>query len=90
MIVRRGPNELRDTKKAVEVLEGNDWLIKLETSGIVDGGKSREKLIGDNVIDLRHAFEERAAIMEFDGGMSRADAERAAAEETGFNPMGSQ
>jgi hypothetical protein len=27
---------------------------------------------------LREAFEERAAIMEFDGGMSREDAERAA------------
>ena len=27
---------------------------------------------------LREAFEERAAIMEFDGGMSRDDAERAA------------
>lgn len=27
---------------------------------------------------LREAFEERAAIMEFDGGMNREDAERAA------------
>ncbi|MEW5864185.1 MAG: hypothetical protein AB1773_11445 [Pseudomonadota bacterium] len=27
---------------------------------------------------LREAYEERAAIMEFDGGMSREDAERAA------------
>jgi len=27
---------------------------------------------------LREAFEERAAIMEFDGGLSRDDAERAA------------
>lgn len=45
-----------------------------------------EKLTGDNIIDLRHAFEERAAIMEYDGGMSRADAERAAAADTGFDP----
>ena len=29
--------------------------------------------------DDREAFEERAAIMEFDGGMTRAEAERAAA-----------
>ena len=45
-----------------------------------------EKLTGDNFIDLRDAFEERAAIMEYDGGMSRADAERAAALDTGFDP----
>ena len=32
-----------------------------------------------NEID-REAFEERAAIMEFDGGLSRAEAERLAAE----------
>ena len=41
---------------------------------------------GDNVIDLRHAFEERAAIMEYDGGMTRDEAERMAAVETGFDP----
>ncbi len=29
--------------------------------------------------DRRHAFEERAAIMEYEGGMSRAEAERYAA-----------
>ena len=29
--------------------------------------------------ERRHAFEERAAIMEYDGGMSRAEAERCAA-----------
>lgn len=46
----------------------------------------REKLTGDNVIDLRHAFEERAAIMEYDGGMTRDQAERMAAIETGFDP----
>jgi hypothetical protein len=28
--------------------------------------------------DLREEFEERAAIMEYDGGMTRAEAERAA------------
>ncbi len=28
--------------------------------------------------DRRHAFEERAAIMEYEGGMSRAEAERCA------------
>jgi len=44
------------------------------------------KFEGDNVIDLRHAFEERAAIMEYDGGMTRDDAERMAAAETGFDP----
>lgn len=35
-----------------------------------------------NEID-REAFEERAAIMEFDGGMPRAEAERLAAESLG-------
>ena len=30
--------------------------------------------------DLREAFEERAAIVEFDGGLSRSDAERLAWE----------
>ena len=35
-----------------------------------------------NEID-REAFEERAAIMEFDGGLSRAEAERLAAESLG-------
>lgn len=40
----------------------------------------------DNLIDLRHLFEERAAIMEFDGGMTREDAEQMAAADTGFDP----
>jgi hypothetical protein len=31
--------------------------------------------------DRRDAFEERAAIMEYEGGMSRAEAERRAAED---------
>jgi len=30
-------------------------------------------------VDRRDAFEERAAIMEYEGGMSRAEAERCAA-----------
>ncbi len=33
--------------------------------------------------DLRTAFEERAAFLEFDGGLTRADAEAEAAEEMG-------
>jgi hypothetical protein len=51
-------------------------------------GEEREGSIGGNgsplparmqdAEALREAFEERAAIMEFDGGMSREDAERAA------------
>lgn len=32
----------------------------------------------------RDAWEERAAIMEFDGGLSREDAERLAAQAQGF------
>jgi hypothetical protein len=35
-----------------------------------------EKL--DRLEDLREAFEERAAIMEYDGGLPRAEAERLA------------
>ena len=34
--------------------------------------------------ERRHAFEERAAILEYDGGLSRAEAERRAAEELGI------
>lgn len=34
--------------------------------------------------DRRHTFEERAAIMEYDGGLSRYEAERRAAEEIGI------
>ena len=43
-IVRRGPNELRDAKiikKAIEVLEKHDWLVKLEAGAVVDDVKSR-------------------------------------------------
>lgn len=39
-----------------------------------------------NEID-REAFEERAAIMEFDGGLSRAEAERLAAESLGASSI---
>ncbi len=35
---------------------------------------------------LRELFEERAAIMEFDGGLPRDEAERRAAECTGYTP----
>lgn len=57
---------------------------KSQKSQAIEGAK----LSGENIIDLRHAFEERAAIMEFDGDMSRTDAERAAAADTGFDPDG--
>lgn len=49
-------------------------------------GVGATKFDCDNVIDLRHAFEERAAIMEFDGGMTRDRAERMAATEPEFDP----
>ena len=35
---------------------------------------------------LRELYEERAAIMEYDGGLSREDAEYQAAEITGYQP----
>lgn len=35
---------------------------------------------------LRELYEERAAIMEYDGGLPRAEAERRAAEITGYQP----
>ncbi|MBN2645043.1 MAG: hypothetical protein JXR59_06175 [Desulfuromonadaceae bacterium] len=42
---------------------------------------------GQSAADTRRElFEERAAIMEFDGGLSRAEAERRAAECTGYQP----
>lgn len=43
-IVRLGPNTLRDAKRAkaaVGLLEQNDWLVKLDDGGFVDGVKSR-------------------------------------------------
>ena len=46
----------------------------------------RINLTAENIIDLRDAFEERGVIMEFDGGMSQADAERAAAANTDLDP----
>jgi hypothetical protein len=36
--------------------------------------------------DQREAFEERAAILEFDAGMKRADAERKARDLLDFQP----
>lgn len=36
---------------------------------------------------LRELFEERAAIMEYDGGLTRQEAERRAAEITGYTPL---
>lgn len=35
---------------------------------------------------MRELFEERAAIMEYDGGLPRHEAERQAAERTGYQP----
>ena len=43
------------------------------------GSNGSERLVGFDESDaLRDAFEERAAIMEYDGGLSREDAEREA------------
>ncbi len=43
------------------------------------GSNDSERLAGfDETEALRHAFEERAAILEYDGGLSREDAEREA------------
>lgn len=47
-------------------------------------GAMSEKNGVTNIIDLRDAFEERAAIMEFDGEMTRNEAERLAAEDVGL------
>ncbi|WP_282753949.1 hypothetical protein [Desulfuromonas thiophila] len=42
---------------------------------------------GQSALDtLRELFEERAAIMEFDGGLPRDEAERRAAGITGYHP----
>lgn len=41
--------------------------------------KDEDLILTARQIDLE-AFEERSAIMEFDGGMSRAEAEKAAAQ----------
>lgn len=40
--------------------------------------------------EARSAFEERAAVLEYDEGLSRADAERRAASETGYQPEAHQ
>ena len=46
------------------------------------GQSSKKVLIGksrlEHLENLKEAFEERAAIMEFDGGLSRREAERQA------------
>lgn len=44
------------------------------------------RLIEELTEDERERFEERAAIMEFDGGMSREDAERSAYADVKFGP----
>ncbi|MCO5156865.1 MAG: hypothetical protein M9945_08940 [Aquamicrobium sp.] len=38
--------------------------------------------------EARLEFEERAAVLEYEGGLSRAEAERQAASETGYRPEG--
>lgn len=46
----------------------------------------RSKMTSQSHIDTKwEAFEERAAIMEFDGGMSREEAEREARRITGYD-----
>lgn len=43
---------------------------------------------GQSVTDtLRELYEERAAIMQYDGGLSKDEAERRAAEITGYKPQ---
>ena len=40
----------------------------------------------DVFCDKQEAYEERAAIIEYDGGLTRKEAERLAAELTGYKP----
>lgn len=42
---------------------------------------TRSKMLGENEAELLELYEERAAIMEFDGGMTRQEAEPAAWKE---------
>lgn len=44
----------------------------------------RDELLGLILAELRHDVIERAAILEFDGGHARADADRQALAEFGF------
>ena len=49
------------------------------------GGEAAGGATGDDLHDLLDAWEERAAIREYDGGQTREEAERDAAREVGLN-----
>jgi len=52
--------------------------------------ESREELIGGLSEDERTEFEERAAILEYDGGLPKEEAERLALKEILINPNGAR
>lgn len=78
-----------DTSIAVATLAtsatGSHTSIDLSQKSQLSQGVWLETNAETNIIDLRDTFEERAAIMEFDGEMTRDEAERLAALETGFS-----
>lgn len=54
---------------------------------ITRGAKNAWERRGEDLTDdQREAFEERASILEFDGGMSRAEAEKVAARQMMLTP----
>ena len=74
---------------AEKVLQGNQWGNITETSSFHTGKPEGAKVSVTNTDDMatflsvltedeRFLFEERAAIMEYDGGLTREEAERQA------------
>ena len=66
----------------VRIMVSNDWVAGKKKQGVLSSRSSQTKyIISEGILrheDLKEAFEERAAIMEFDGGLSRQEAERLA------------
>ena len=68
----------------VRIMVSNDWVAGKKKQGVLSSRSSQTKYVNSEGIlrheDLKEALEERAAIMEFEGGLSRQEAERLAYE----------
>lgn len=66
----------------VRIMVSNDWVAGKKKQCVLSSRSSQTKyIISEGILrheDLKEAFEERAAIMEFDGGLNRQEAERLA------------
>lgn len=68
----------------VRIMVSNDWAAGKKKQGVLSSRSSQTKyIISEGILrheDLKEAFEERAAIMEYEGGLPRKEAERLAYE----------